>query len=125
MSLEQNIKDLTVAVNNLADIIKFQSTALEQREMQVADKVAREQAKEETTEVLETLPTDEVKEELTKVDSKLTVSDLKEKCLALVRENGANKDKIRAVLDEYKAKTINDIKAEKINEVAIKLDAIA
>jgi hypothetical protein len=43
----------------------------------------------------------------------------------LVRENGANKDKIRAVLDEYKAKTINDIHAEKIEEVAIKLDAIA
>jgi hypothetical protein len=137
MSLEKNIQDLTVAVNNLADIIKLQSAALEQREMQVAHKVAREPKQldlfentnktvaEETTEVLETLPKDEVKEELTKVAIKLTAADLKEKCLALVREDSANKDKIRAILDEYKAKTINDIKAEKINEVAIKLDAIA
>ena len=125
MSLEQNIKDLTVAINNLTDIIKFELAVSDEIALRKADIKDRKEAKQETTEVLETLPTDEVKEELTKVGSKLTVSDLKEKCLLLVRENGANKDKIRAVLDEYKAKTINDIHAEKIEEVAIKLDAIA
>jgi hypothetical protein len=115
MSLELNIKALTEAVNALTTSLNANRT------IETPLPTAKE---------VEAIVSPELLQELDVIlDSpvtlkELTSDDLKDKCLSIARTVEGGKDKAKAVLKEFRATKVADVKASDRQAVMDKLGAL-
>lgn len=123
MSLENKIEELTKAVNLLTQAI------LERDISELADNIAAPTKPIEPevikAEVAETKKAVKDKPKAKKESNdKVTAEDVQAVCMALVRKDTAKKAPIVALLNEYGAKTVGQVPAEKLAELKTKLEAL-
>lgn len=126
MSLEDNIKELTLAVNRLITALDVTTASVTpapiyEVELEVP---APKKAKPE----LKAVPTKEVevKEEApAELAVEQTHEKLKALCLDLVRKDPSNRDKVKAVISGFGATLVSDVTEDKLPELAKQLLALA
>ena len=119
MSLEDNIKELTLAVNRLITALDVTTASVTpapiyEVELEVA---APKKSKPE----LKSVPTKEVVEST----PEQTHEKLKALCLDLVRKDPSNRDKVKAVISGFGATLVSDVTEDKLPELAKQLLALA
>ena len=118
MSLEDNIKELTLAVNRLITALDVTTASVTpapiyEVELEVP---APKKAKPE----LKAVPTKEVEADT----PEQTHEKLKALCLDLVRKDPANRDKIKTVIASFDASLVSDVAADKLPALAKQLLAL-
>ena len=122
MSLEDNIKELTLAVNRLVTALDITTASVTPATSETVFEVELEAAppKKAKTE-LKVVPTKEVVEDATEH----THEKLKSLCLDLVRKDPENRDKVKRVIASFDGATlIHDVSADKLPELAKQLLAL-
>jgi len=125
MSLEDNIKELTLAVNRLItalDVTTASVTPAPIYEVEL-EVVAPKKAKPE----LKSVPTKEVEVKGAPAEpaTEQTHDKLKALCLDLVRKDRENSPKIKAVIASFDATLISDVADDKLPALAKQLLALA
>lgn len=123
MSLETKIEQLTAAVNLLTQAI------LERDISELADNIAAPTKPIEPevikAEVAETKKAVKDKPKAKKESNdKVTAEDVQAVCMALVRTDTGKKAAIVQLLNDYGAKTVGQVPAEKLAELKAKLEAL-
>jgi len=121
MSLEDNIKELTLAVNRLItalDVTTASVTPAPIYEVEL-EVVAPKKAKPE----LKSVPTKEAPAEEA---PEVTREKLRLLCLDLVRKDRENSPKVKAIIATFNGATlVNDVPTDKLSELAKQLQALA
>lgn len=126
MSLEDNIKELTLAVNRLItalDVTTASVTPVPIYEVEL-EAPAPKKAKPE----LKAVPTKEVevKEEPAELAVEHTHETLKALCLDLVRKDPANRDKVKKIISSFDESTlVSDVADTNLPSLARQLLALA
>lgn len=124
MSLETKIEKLTEAVELLTRaILERDIVELAQNIVEPTVEVTKEAVAESVKKSKPKKAAEPVKE---KADApeQVTAEEVQSMCLALVREDGSKKKHIVDIFAEYGAKTVGQIKADKLAEVKTKLEAL-
>lgn len=125
MSLEAKIEKLTSAVELLTkailerDIAELAQNIVEPT-VEVTEEVVAESVKKTKAKKAEEAP----KEEKFEPPKEVTAEDVQAVCLAIVREDSTKKKAIVDLLGEYGAKTVGQVKSDKLPELKAKLETL-
>jgi hypothetical protein len=127
MSLEDNIKELTLAVNRLITALDVTTASVTPAPSETVYEVELEAAaptKAKT--VLKAVPTKEVKEAPAEPAVEHTHETLKALCLDLVRKDPANRDKVKKIISSFDESTlVSDVADTNLPSLARQLLALA
>lgn len=122
MSLENQIAELTKAVNTLTEtILKSDIGQLIKEQAEQIEKAVEEHAPEK---VVEEKPQSKPKKSEKPTDDTPTVEEIKSLCMQLVRADKTKKQPILDALGEYGAKTVDKVPSDKLGELKAKLEAL-
>lgn len=125
MSLEAKIEKLTKAVELLTktilerDVAELAQNIIEPT-VEVMKEVVEADVKKTNPRKAEQAP----KEEKAEPSKEVTAEDVQAVCLAIVREDSTKKKAIVELLGEYGAKTVGQVKTDKLPELKAKLGAL-
>lgn len=128
MSLEDNIKELTLAVNRLTVALDVTTASVTPAPSETIYEVELESTPPKKTKPeLKSVPTKEVdaKEAPAEETTEQTHEKLKALCLDLVRKEPSNRDKIKTVIASFDASLVSDVAADKLPSLAKQLLALA
>ena len=121
MSLEDNIKELTLAVHRLTAALDITTASVTPATTETVFEVELEAAPPKKAKPeLKAVPTKEVAEDT----PEQTHEKLKALCLDLVRKDPANRDKIKTVISSFGANLVGDVAADKLPALAKQLLAL-
>jgi hypothetical protein len=121
MSLEDNIKELTLAVHRLTVALDVTTASVTPAPTETVYEVELEAAPPKKAKPeLKAVPTKEVTEDT----PEQTHEKLKALCLELVRKDPANRDKIKTVISSFGATLVGDVAADKLPALAKQLLAL-
>jgi hypothetical protein len=122
MALEDNIKELTLAVHKLIAALDVTTASVTPASTQTVYEVELEApAPKKVKPELKAVPTKEVAADT----PEQTHEKLKALCLDLVRKDPANRDKVKAVISGFGATLVSDVTEDKLPELAKQLLALA
>jgi hypothetical protein len=121
MSLEANIKELTLAIHRLTEALDVTTASVTPADGETVYELELEvpQPKRVKPE-LKAVPTSTVVEDT----PEQTHEKLKALCLDLVRKDPANRNKIKDVISSFGATLVGDVAADKLPELAKQLMAL-
>ncbi len=119
MSLEDNIKELTLAIHRLTVALDVTTASVTPASTETVFEVELEAAPPKKAKPeLKAVPTKEAPAEET---PEQTHDKLKALCLDLVRKDPANRDKIKTVISSFGATLVSDVAADKLPSLAKQL----
>jgi hypothetical protein len=121
MSLEDNIKELTLAIHRLTVALDVTTASVTPATAETVYEVELEApAPKKAKPELKAVPTKEVEADT----PEQTHEKLKALCLDLVRKDPANRDKIKTVIASFDASLVSDVAADKLPALAKQLLAL-
>jgi len=125
MSLEDNIKELTLAVHRLTAALDVTTASVTPAPTETVYEVELEAAPPKKPKAeLKVVQNDPPAAEKVKDTPEQTHDKLKALCLDLVRKDPANRDKIKTVISSFGATLVSDVAADKLPSLAKQLLAL-